>query len=225
MGGALSSSCKSLCLSPVPKDGQPSSHPAGPFLLSTTDYFAAGPNPRLLSSSPSSSLLHLPESLVEHPAQGHGYVARSTAAVLLPGQLPQIRGRLFANARVACSKFEPACDMERPQHVGAIAELNLSTCQPSTLVNTLNSVPGLKTSAGQLNFVLFPESASTHTRHIQCLGFYSFLEFNKQTANIWSKNEQCGASRRNQISHCYIASAQLYQLGRSAKLTPRCQPS
>jgi len=59
--------------------------------------------------------------------------------------------------------------MERPQHVGAIAELNLSTCQPSTLVNTLNSVPGLKTSAGQLNFFSLSYGLPRHIRDIVLL--------------------------------------------------------
>jgi hypothetical protein len=39
--------------------------------------------------------------------------------------------------------------MERSQHVGAITELDLSACQPATLVSKINAVPGLRTSTGK----------------------------------------------------------------------------
>ncbi|KAK3906616.1 hypothetical protein C8A05DRAFT_40557 [Staphylotrichum tortipilum] len=66
--------------------------------------------------------------------------------------------------------------MEHPQHVGAIPELNLSTCQPNTLVNTLNSVPGLKTSAAFLTFlranIILPHSAASSNVSTPLLGPY-----------------------------------------------------
>ncbi|KAK4235128.1 hypothetical protein C8A03DRAFT_46677 [Achaetomium macrosporum] len=43
--------------------------------------------------------------------------------------------------------------MESSQHVGAINELDLSACQPDTLVGRINAVPGLKTSAAFLTFL------------------------------------------------------------------------
>ena len=48
--------------------------------------------------------------------------------------------------------LSPACEMETSQHVGTVAELDLSICQPNTLVDRINAVPGLKTSAGKLEF-------------------------------------------------------------------------
>ncbi|KAK3292077.1 uncharacterized protein B0H64DRAFT_220748 [Chaetomium fimeti] len=43
--------------------------------------------------------------------------------------------------------------MASSRHVGAITELNLSTCQTNTLVDRINAVPGLKTSAAFLTFL------------------------------------------------------------------------
>ncbi|KAH6635705.1 hypothetical protein B0J18DRAFT_360673 [Chaetomium sp. MPI-SDFR-AT-0129] len=43
--------------------------------------------------------------------------------------------------------------MAGSRHVGSITELNLSACQPNTLVDRINAVPGLKTSAAFLTFL------------------------------------------------------------------------
>jgi hypothetical protein len=39
--------------------------------------------------------------------------------------------------------------MANSSHIGVITELNLGSYQPYTLVERINSVPGLKTSAGK----------------------------------------------------------------------------
>jgi hypothetical protein len=39
--------------------------------------------------------------------------------------------------------------------VPAITELDLSACHPSTIVDRINAVPGLKTSTGKLAQILF----------------------------------------------------------------------
>jgi hypothetical protein len=108
--------------------------------------------------------------VVKRAAQGHGRSTRSTAAVLHPGQLRRsaaLRLQMLPQILV-----NPACEMETSQHVGAITELDLSICQQNTLVDRINAVPGLKTSAGEFlkffflsSFLKRPVSVS----EIQCL--------------------------------------------------------
>ncbi len=65
--------------------------------------------------------------------------------------------------------LSPACEMETSQHVGAVAELDLSICQPNTLVDRINAVPGLKTSAGKFESFCIP--FETSSRDLLCVPF------------------------------------------------------
>jgi hypothetical protein len=90
------------------------------------------------------------------PASGRGNGERTkpTAAVRSTSLLVAINigvwiasgGRAFFNPTTVSS---PSLDMASSRHLGAITELNLSACQPNTLVDRINAVPGLKTSTGK----------------------------------------------------------------------------
>jgi hypothetical protein len=76
--------------------------------------------------------------------------------------------------------------MASSRHVGAITELNLSTCQSNTLVDRINAVPGLKTSAGKLwCFFLFFFLPFCTLRHIHA----SFTIF--ENRRVCFKPENC----------------------------------
>ena len=46
-------------------------------------------------------------------------------------------------------------EMDASHHMASFMEVDLRTCQPNTLVDRINAVPALKTSAGKKQFAIF----------------------------------------------------------------------
>lgn len=74
--------------------------------------------------------------------------------------------------------------METSQHVGAITELDLSICQQNTLVDRINAVPGLKTSAGEFEILpLF--NFSTRTRPVSVFEVHRLKSVSANLGVVW----------------------------------------
>jgi hypothetical protein len=76
-----------------------------------------------------------------------------------------------------------------------ITELNLSTCQSNTLVDRINAVPGLKTSAGKIELLLVFVLQHLHATFVPCL-----FRFNHHTSVLTKRV----AGQFNATSHRYI---------------------